>query len=360
MRRYRWWFGGSAVVFVAVIVAVFVFFGSASQQGQPLTGRNGPPGTGPLTIVALGDSTASGEGAGNYTADTNGLNGNWCHRSPNATVYKTTVTGIEAAVDLACSGAPAAQVGLGDTKQWTEPSQSQQLAELVKTHRVAAVVVAVGANDDPHFSAAVTDCFKAWFNPSGPPCNEQLKAGWQARVDAMVPKVANAVGDVKKVLADAGYIPADYQLVVQSYAAPIGPGIPENLRNLNGCPFRTEDLQWVVRDGVPALAAGIRQAATEAGARFLDLSRAGVGHEACRGGADPSTEWFSRLSLQLQDLGQIDRASHALQESFHPNAAGYAEFARCLSEFLGTSKGNAACLSGSDGKLHSAPEVVAN
>jgi hypothetical protein len=108
------------------------------------------------------------------------------------------------------------------------------------------------------------------------------------------------------------------------------------------------------------LSAGIRQAATEAGARFLDLSRAGAGREACSGGADPSKEWFSRLTLQLKDLGQVDRASHALQESFHPNAAGHAEFARCLTEFLGTSKGNAACLPGADGNLHSAPEVVAN
>jgi lysophospholipase L1-like esterase len=360
MRRYRWWFGGLALVFVAIILGVFVFSGSESQQGQPVTDRDGPPGTGPLTIVALGDSTASGEGAGNYTADTSGLNGNWCHRSPNAAVYQTKVSGIDARVDLACSGAPAAQVALGETKQWTEPSQAQQLAEIVKTHRVAAVVVAVGANDDPHFSAAVTDCFKAWFNPTGPPCSDQLRTVWKQRVDAMVPKVANAVGDVKKVLADAGYIPADYQLVVQSYAAPIGPGIPENLRNLNGCPFRTEDLQWVVRDGVPALSAGIRQAAVESGARFLDLSRAGAGHEACSGGADPAKEWFSRLTLQLKDLGQIDRASHALQESFHPNANGHAELGRCLTEFLGTSKGNAACLPGPDGKLHSAPEVVAN
>lgn len=346
------------MVSVAILVGVFALSGPESQPGRPAE-RHGPPGTGPLTIVALGDSTASGEGAGDYTAETNGLNGDWCHRSPNATVYKTKVSGIDAAVDLACSGAPAAQVALGDTKQWTEPSQAQQLAALTKTHRVAAVVVAVGANDDPHFSALVTNCFKAWFNVSDAPCTVQIKRGWQAQVDAMVPKVVNALGDVKKVLADAGYVPADYQLVVESYAAPVGPDIPENLRNLNGCPFRTEDLQWIGHDGVTVLAAGIRQAATQAGARFLDLSRAGIGHEACSGGANPTSEWFSRLTLQLQDLGQVDRASHALQESFHPNANGHAEFARCLSEFLGTSDGNAACLSGADGKLHSAAEVVA-
>jgi lysophospholipase L1-like esterase len=309
--------------------------------------------------VALGDSTASGEGAGGYTADTNGLNGNWCHRSPSATVYQTTVPGIISTIDLACSGAPAGQVALGDIKQWTETSQAQRLGALATTNRVAAVVVAVGANDDPHFSAQVMNCFQAWFNPNQPPCSEQIKKTWQSQVDAMVPKVVNALGDVKKVLADAGYTPADYQLVVQSYASPIGPGIPESLRNLNGCPFRTEDLNWIGRDGVATLASGIQQAAKQAGARYLDLSRAGIGHEACSGGADPSKEWFSRLTLQLQDLSQVDRASHASQESFHPNAAGHTEFARCLTEFLGTGDGNAACLAGTDGKLHAAPEVLA-
>ena len=82
-------------------------------------------------------------------------------------------------------------------------------------------------------------------------------------------------------------------------------------------------------------------------------------HEACSGGANPATEWFTRLTLQLADLGQADRAGHALQESFHPNAAGHTAIANCLTEFLATREGNASCLAGADGKLHAAPEVVA-
>lgn len=359
MRQLKWQWGVAALLFVGALVTVFVLAGPESQVGRP-NSRQGPPGTGPLTLVAMGDSTVSGEGTGAYTADTNGANGNWCHRSPNAFVNLTKLTGIDARVNLACSGAPAAQVGLGDIKQWTEPSQSQQLASLVKDHRVTAVVVAVGANDDPHFSALVNGCFKAWFSESGPPCSEAIRKSWQSSVDAMVPKVVNALGDVKKVLADAGYVPSDYQLVLQSYAAPIGPGIPESLRTLNGCPFRIEDLAWVSQEAVKSLAVGLKLAARQAGARFLDLSRSGGGHEACSGGADTSREWFTRLTLQLQDLKDLDRAPHALQESFHPNAAGHVQMARCLSEFLGTPEGNAACLTGADGNLHPAPEVTAN
>lgn len=355
MGRFRWWIGAGVLLFVAILVATFVLTGG---PGTPPVKRQGPPGTGPLTIVSLGDSTLSGEGAGNYTSDTNGVNGDWCHRSPNATVFETDVPGITAKVNLACSGAPAEQVGLGETRQYTEPSQAGQLAVLVRTHRVSVVVVAVGANDDPHFSQLVSDCFQAWFVAGRAPCSTAAELTWQDRVNTMVPKVVAALSDVKKVLARAGYHNGDYQLVLQSYAAPIGPDIPADLQNLNGCPFRTEDLRWVRDDAVRILSAGLAKAAAQAGARFLDLSRAGLGHEACEGGPDASKEWFSRLTLQLNDLSDIDRATHALQESFHPNANGAAQIGHCLTEFLATSLGSSACLAGADGNLHAAATIA--
>jgi len=175
----------------------------------------------------------------------------------------------------------------------------------------------------------------------------------------MVPKVTAAVSDVKKVLTQAGYVPADYQLILQSYAAPIGPDLPEDLRTLNGCPFRVEDLQWISQTGIGVLSSGLKAAAQQSGARFLDLAKAGVKHEACSGGANPATEWFTRLTLQLADLGRTERAGHALQESFHPNAAGHTALAQCLTEFIAARDGNASCRAGADGKLHAAPEVVA-
>ncbi|OZM72941.1 hypothetical protein CFN78_11840 [Amycolatopsis antarctica] len=356
MRRYRWWFGGLALAAVTALVAVFALSGTESPG--PVD-RPGPPGDGPLTIVTLGDSTLSGEGAGEYTPDTDGTNGNWCHRSPKATVHVTQVPGITERVNLACSGAPAAQVALGDVEQWTEPSQARQLAELTRTKRVSAVVVAVGANDDPHFSRLISECFQAWFDSKGAPCSERIAQDWQNRVDAMVPKVSDALADVRQVLQNAGYSREDYQLVLQSYAAPIGPGIPEALRSLDGCPFRAEDLQWVATQGMPVLTGGLRKAAGEVDARFLDLSRAGTGHEACSGGEDPADEWFSRLTIRWQDLTDTERAGHAIQESFHPNANGHAQFGRCLTEFLGTADRAAACLAGEDGALRAATTVTA-
>ncbi|PRX45043.1 GDSL-like lipase/acylhydrolase family protein [Prauserella shujinwangii] len=356
MLRLRWWLGAIALVGVAALVAVFVIVGDdAPGPVDP----PGPPGTGPLTIVSMGDSTLSGEGAGDYTPATDGKDGNWCHRSPHAEVHQIELPGITESVNFACSGAPSAHVALGDVEQWTEPSQSQQLAELTETHRVAAVVVAVGANDDPQFSRLISECFTAWFMSERAPCSDQIKRDWQARIDAMVPKVAGALKDIRKVLRDRGYSDEDYELVLQSYAAPIGPDMPERLRNLDGCPFRKEDLHWISDGGTATLSAGLRTAAEQAGARFLDLSRAGRGHQACSGGDDPSSEWFTRFTVQWDYLKSVDRASHALAESFHPNARGHAQFARCVSEFLVTDDDAAACLEGEDGNLHPARSVLA-
>lgn len=351
----RWWLGAFALAGVALLVAVFVLM----TADQAPDGRTGPPGRGPLTVVSIGDSTISGEGAGDYTDATDGKDGNWCHRSPNAMVNHIELRGVTEHVNLACSGAASKHIRLGDKKQWTEPSQALQLKELVKDHRVAAVVVGIGANDEPQFSRLISQCFTAWFSDEAAPCNENIRSDWEQRVDTMVPKVADALDDIRTVLREAGYREEDYQLVLQSYASPIGPDMPESLRNLDGCPFRRADLRWVRDTGAVDLAAGLQRAAEKADARFLDMSRAALGHEACSGGEDKNSEWFTRFTVRWSDLEHADRASHAIQESFHPNARGHKQFARCMSEFLASTEDSAACLVGDDGNLHPAASVRA-
>ncbi len=70
--------------------------------------------------------------------------------------------------------------------------------------------------------------------------------------------------------------------------------------------------------------------------RFLDLSRATEGREACsRVLADE--EWQRRLTVDPNALvyGGLDAFGiHLAQESFHPSAAGHAELGRCVGEFL--------------------------
>jgi lysophospholipase L1-like esterase len=342
---------GWLALFLVLVVATLGLAGDhLFPEPKPLPG---PPEDAPRVIVAMGDSTISGEGAGDYERGTNGEKGDWCHRSPNALIHQVTLPDVTKAYNLACSGAPSAQVGLGKVEQYTEKSQSTQLARIATRNRVTAIVVASGANDDPAFSHVLNSCVQAWIGKEKP-CSDTVGPKWERRVDRMIPKLTKALRDIQKVMHNAGYARSDYQLVVQSYAAPVAPGMVRRLQDLSGCPFLSKDLNWVKNDAVPVLTAGVRTAAARAGVRFLDLSRAGVGREACTSERHPDREWFRRLAVRWDDLQRDDRATHALQESFHPNAAGHKEFGECLTEFLTTTDRAAACLPARDGNLHAA------
>lgn len=319
----------------------------------------GPPANAPLAVVSMGDSTISGEGAGDYTPATNGANGDWCHRSPHAEVEDVSIIGVTKRFNLACSGADSSVIGLGKTTHYTEPSQAAQLAPIAAHNRITTIVVGDGANDDPHFSQIVNTCIQAFFARDDKGCSGGFTPAWRHKVDAMIPKVEKVLGDIKNVMTHAGYSPGSYQLVLQSYAAPIGPDIKNGLDSLAGCPFQSADLDWVRNTGIEILDDGLGKAARTAGARYLDLSGAGIGHEACSGGNGAKGEWFTRLTVAWQDIDNADRAGHSLQSSFHPNAAGYAAFAQCLSAFLPTTNSAASCLAGSDGVLRPAPTIGA-
>jgi hypothetical protein len=345
---------------VVLAVTVFVVLCGAVADlivPRPVPAPKPGPPNGPLTIVSLGDSTVSGEGTGDYTAATNGRGGDWCHRSPNAEIDHTSVAGVVRTVNLACSGAGTAQVGLGDARQYGEPSQTEQLRQLARHDRVVAVVVAVGANDDPHFSELLNNCVKAWADSGS--CSQGFEPQWQHKINAMVPKVTKVLDGIRAAMASVHYAPGTYQLVLQSYAAPVGPDAAGNLLSLAGCPFRPVDLNWVRNTAVHALDDGLRSAADRADARFLDLADAGIGHEACSGGRSTDNEWFSRLTVAWQDITNDQRVTHALQASFHPNARGAAAFGDCLGQFLATTDRAAACLAGRAGELHPAAIVTA-
>src|SRR2546429_478745 len=107
---------------------------------------------------------------------------------------------------------------------------------------VPRVVVAAGANDEPGFSHVLDQCAQAWFNSSDPGCGAAVGPDWQRRVDAMVPKLVRTLTDIQAAMREANYRPGDYELVLQSYAAPVGPDVAPGLQDLSGCPFRSADL----------------------------------------------------------------------------------------------------------------------
>lgn len=307
----------------------------------------------PTAIVSLGDSAISGEGAGNYEPGTRGENGNWCHRSANALVHKTSVA--SRTINLACSGAEAANVSLADTTHYTEGSQARRLIGIAQQYRVTTVVIQVGANDEPAFADTILDCISRWFNPFGSGCRSRLQNEWPQRVAAMAPRVVQALTDVKSAMSQAGYANGSYNLILASYASPLTERMDEVLHGPQGCPFRLSDAQYGRTVAVPQLSEALRGAATQAGAKFLDFSRATEGREACSGYGDSSTEWQNRVTVDpwAWVTGGLDAVGiHMAQESFHPNAKGHAQLGRCVTEFVNSGSSSARCLIGTDGNLH--------
>jgi hypothetical protein len=333
--------------------------GAAALGAAPFTGRAHaavpPDDPRPPVVVALGDSAASGEGTGDYEPGTRGEGGNHCHRSPAAYVHRTTLAAR--GVNLACSGADTAQVGSGGGVRYTERSQTVRLTEVARGHRVVAVTVQVGANDEPDLSGTAVACIRAFVDPREPGCRTSLGPVWAARVAAVGPRVEGVVRDVRAAMAAAGYADPDYALVLLSYAAPGSESMPA-WHGVQGCPYSRPDARWARTEAFPALAATIGTAAARTGARFLDLTRAAEGREACTGA--PRDEWQRRLSVDPGALvaGTLGAAGMRLfQESFHPTAAAHTAIAGCLSEFVRSDAARAACVPARDGLVH--PEVAA-
>jgi hypothetical protein len=304
-------------------------------------------------VVSLGDSAMSGEGAGDYEPGTRGENGNWCHRSTKSMIHRTQLA--QRSFNLACSGADSANVSLADTTHYTEGSQAKRLIDIARTYRVTTVLVQVGANDEPAFADTMVGCIKEWFDPFSSGCAPKLRLQWPARLAAMAPRVEKAVADVKSAMRQAGYTDSGYSLVLTSYASPLTEKMDRILHGPQGCPFKLSDAKYGRTEAVPQFNEALRGVATRSGARFLDFSRATEGHEACSGGANASTEWQRRITVDpwAWVYGGLDAISiHLAQESFHPNATAHGQLGRCVTQFVTSGATSARCLIGGDGNLN--------
>lgn len=289
-------------------------------------------------LISLGDSEISGEGVGTYEAGTNGPD-NWCHRAPDAAIHRTGIPADET-YNVACSGAYTGNIRIGGSKQYAdELVQSDSLAIKARNTRVKMVLLVAGANDDLQFGPVMTDCVERYLLLQGP-CAAKYAPGWQARVDALVPKVEQTVTDLKTVMRDAGYADGDYKLVVMGYPSPIGPDFHDN----PGFPGKLvcgglgydSDTVWGRDTAVPAFERGMRRAAADTGAVYLDNSRLFHGHEVCM-----EDTWARGLYIDLSKPGLPD--SNSVRQSFHPNYRGHGAFASCLTQLYDSGLREAGC-----------------
>jgi ricin-type beta-trefoil lectin protein/GDSL-like lipase/acylhydrolase family protein len=303
-----------------------------------------PPGR-KTSIVAMGDSEISGEGLRNYVPGTDGP-ANYCHRSHDSAILKTGLA-ADVPLNLACSGAqtrhlvPAAQGG--GARQYDELNQGDSLAVQARVTRVAMVLLVIGANDDDgiRFGPVMSDCVQRRILFQGN-CWPDYTDDWRTRVTSTQANVTTAIGAIRRTLREAGYADDGYQLVVMSYPSPVSPDVEDNPRFPGwydgGCLTYLKDAAFGRNKAVPMFEQAERAAALSApGVRYLDSSRLFAGHEAC---AD--TPWANGMVFQNGNIS--DLGGHNTQMSFHPNAAGAAAFAQCVTRFYSGSGRTGTCV----------------
>jgi hypothetical protein len=335
------------------------------------------PSAGPTAIVSLGDSFISGE-AGRWqgnsivpAGDRAGTDRAWtgtgydparvygttdangCHRSDVAEIRSAPI-GVERKVNLACSGAVAANVfrsSHGGQGQNGEPPQADQLAAVAARDRVRLVALSIGGND-LGFADIITQCALRFTTKTGP-CAPAQQAAVAAAMPAARAGVAKAIDEVRAVMRAAGYTRAQYRFVLQSYPSPVPraaetryPELGELRETVGGCPFYDADLTWARDSLVDQIADMLRGVAADRGVELLDLRDSLQGREACATASrqatltappSPSTSEWARFLTSNLVQGEI-------QETLHPNAYGQQALGWCLGLAWGAGGGDGACV----------------
>jgi lysophospholipase L1-like esterase len=227
---------------------------------------------GAVHYVALGDSYASGVGAGGAISSSGS-----CDRSTNAFSQLWASANAPASfVSAACSGATTATV------------ISSQLAVLSASTTLVSIVI--GGND-VGFSATMETCVLH----STSTCVAAIQAD-EAQVSSALP------GELNNVLGDITGAAPNARVIVLGY-----PDLYDLSRSSTCIGLSTTD-RTDLNQAADELDAAIRAAAAAHGDAYADVRPAFAGHDIC-----DSSSWLH--SVNIFDVS----------ESYHPTAAGQAD-----------------------------------
>lgn len=404
----------AAVVSVVVVPAAAV---------QPVV----QPAALPTAAVALGDSFISGEGGGDYSAvtDVNGVsqgfpgwsaansNAYFCHRSPNASINRATLPGIQDRFNLACSGGQPhdlVNASADREKGRTVPAQLDQVRAVAQTHDIDLVLVGLGSNNSSFtFGDAasvcanrfIADAWTGWWEiwaylggdvPQAPCSSSDLAT--DAELAAATTETTDAL---RALLTTLDQVDADgqHRIVFQDYTNPLPTDYAQRYHEEDGRADNRDKFRDLGAEryaaGCPAhrasLAAGhlfsqglgniVSSAHGTLSAEFpaadlvyLNVQQAFDGARLCEQDGSPDNALATPIRLQDGPSGvfvtslagrdkiAIQRIANSCvtyfqtcQESWHPNANGYGVLGQCLSGAATTGARSVACVRGGDGSV---------
>lgn len=217
-----------------------------------------------IDYVAMGDSYSAGPGLPVQTDPS-------CRRSSNN--YPSLLAqrlAVASFTDVTCSGARTLDITADQARPDGVPVPPQLEALDRDTD---LVTLSIGGNDESVFNSIVTTCPQvAAEDPTGSPCRDALAGSdtdaEQRQTDRIASRVAAIVRTIRQRAPQA-------QVVVVGYPAIFPASGPcEQL------PFAEGDVVWAAQV-VEAVVEGMREAADNAGVRFVDLRAASAEHHVC-------------------------------------------------------------------------------
>jgi hypothetical protein len=336
-RTRRWWAGIAALAVLAGTVVTGIGGHSTAVAAE---------GSGPKTVIQIGDSFASGEGAGwkgnsgERSGNREGTDdaakrladgsfdywpvphvyetgtfrarpsdpGNTCHRGKYAPItwVRAEAPEVSKVINVACSGAQAKHVwpvaGGGQGQHSGVAPQLTQIDQLISpSDDVELVSVSIGGNDlnlgsKPGFGQLVKDCVRAYLDTYVLPgydakwCKDAYESTAGDAVSDVYYNLSKTVDLVRQTLSANGQPPGTYKLVLNGYPS-ITPSAWDDWSPMTElshddyrCPVRRFDSSWINRHLVTRLNDIIQSVAEDKGTGFIDLRDAFDGHRLCESG----------------------------------------------------------------------------
>lgn len=292
------------IVFVVGFVLYAIFVPGADEPAaarvQPATSR--------ITIVAMGDSYMSGEGAGTFYRGTDRPRGNKCRRAPSA--YPVRVAdALEARLFFAaCSGARTFNVGsrfsapdVIPTPQY--PGVGLQIRTLEKHPNADVVLLSLGGND-----ALFADVVARCAGRAGS-CVRKA-ATWMDNLDEVVqPVLRDVYAEVRENSGPAAHI------FITTYPSPFGASVT----SCDDVGMDSDEVRFV-RTFLNRLNDQTRLAAADAGFGIIDLQSVLADDGLCSNSGDPVT--LNGWRVQKPD-GFPSSPMDLVRGSFHPTEHGH-------------------------------------
>ncbi|MFI1863935.1 NocE [Streptomyces jumonjinensis] len=309
----------------------------------------------PTSVVGMGDSFASGEGADvadgkDYFRETDykeTLGGtevaNKCHRSKHAWIRQATLPGKSQSIGaisdaygdvdlsfIACSGARTYNIWSGGKTQYSNAMPQMDLGYL--DNNTDLVTIAIGGNDSL-FTDVITECIvmaglkmcqDAEFEKSDPDTGAKLPGqmtgplkdfmpGWIT--DQVKPRIVKVLNEIKTRAPKAKVVLVGYPALLSKNGQCI-PGIG------------TGEAPWLNDVVAPHLSTEMGNAAASVGAKYADPGPDFLGKAIC---GDPE----SINGIVLTGRAEADEdAPKPSMKSFHPKIAGARLYADALERAL--------------------------